>query len=351
MVFTSATLTGVIVVLIPIVMLPLFAVGKRVRTLSRAAQDRIAESSGLAGETLSAVQVVQAFTLEELQSKRYAEGRGRRLPGGAAPYSRALGAHRRGHHALGCGHHFRAVARCQGGDRRAHERGQLGQFLIYASIVTASAGMLIEQMAEVQRAAGAMDRLAQLLIATPAITAPPIPVSLPVRAAGHVRFENVTFHYPSRPEIAALHDFTLDIAPGETVAFVGPSGAGKSTLFQLLLRFYDPQSGRVTVDGVDIAQTDPLICAGTSVSCRRTRCCSAPLRARTSATVARMRKPVRSRRPRGLPPQTISSVRCRRDTRPSWASAVRRSTSFGWPAPAHRHCACHPQEPATPAAG
>ncbi len=184
MVFTSATLTGVIVVLIPIVMLPLFAVGKRVRTLSRAAQDRIAESSGLAGETLSAVQVVQAFTLEELQSKRYAEAveEGFRV------------ARRRTHvrsvlTAVGTTLSVAAITFVLWLGAKAvidgrMSGGQLGQFLIYASIVTASAGMLIEQMAEVQRAAGAMDRLAQLLIATPAITAPPIPYRCPCARRG-----------------------------------------------------------------------------------------------------------------------------------------------------------------------
>jgi ATP-binding cassette subfamily B protein len=136
--------------------------------------------------------------------------------------------------------------------------GQLGQFLIYAALVSGSAASLIEQWGEVQRAAGAMERLVELLHAQPAIAAPANPVALPARVTGALRFESVRFNYPSRPESAALDGVTLDIAPGETVAIVGPSGAGKSTMLQLLLRFYDPQAGRILLDGIDIASVDPL---------------------------------------------------------------------------------------------
>jgi ATP-binding cassette subfamily B protein len=135
--------------------------------------------------------------------------------------------------------------------------GQLGQFLLYAVYVGASAAALSETWGEVQRGAGAMERLSELLEATPAIKAPAHPVQLPARTAGRIRFEGVEFRYPSRPDAAALSDYTLEIAPGETVALVGPSGAGKSTAFQLLLRFYDPAAGRVLIDGVDIASLAP----------------------------------------------------------------------------------------------
>jgi ATP-binding cassette subfamily B protein len=144
--------------------------------------------------------------------------------------------------------------------------GELVQFLLFAVYAGVAAASLSEMWSEVQRAAGAMERLVELQQATPAIVAPaapqPLPVMQPGIAAGRVRFDAVRFHYPSRPETPALDGFTLDIAPGETVAFVGPSGAGKSTTFQLLLRFYDPQQGRVLLDGVDIAAADPRAVRG-----------------------------------------------------------------------------------------
>ena len=128
---------------------------------------------------------------------------------------------------------------------------------MYSMFVGSSAAALSEVWGEVQRGAGAMERLAELLIARPAIRAPESPAVLPERANGAISFRDLEFHYPSRPDTPALQDFSLDIEPGETVAFVGPSGAGKSTSFQMLLRFYDPQSGRVEIDGIDIAQLSP----------------------------------------------------------------------------------------------
>jgi ATP-binding cassette subfamily B protein len=135
--------------------------------------------------------------------------------------------------------------------------GQLSQFLIYAVYVAIAAATLSEMWGEVQRASGAMERLMELKTATPTIQAPPNPRELPSTPVGSISFENVSFHYPSRPESTALDEFSLDIAPGENVAFVGPSGAGKSTTFQLLLRFYDPATGRIEVDGIDIATVTP----------------------------------------------------------------------------------------------
>ncbi len=136
--------------------------------------------------------------------------------------------------------------------------GELGQFLLLAVYAGTAAASLSEMWSEVQRAAGAMERLVELQNSEPAIVAPPNPLHLPpLRAgepAGRIQFEHVRFRYPSRPDSAALEDFTLTIEPGETVAFVGPSGAGKSTTFQLLLRFYDPERGRVIIDGVKIAE-------------------------------------------------------------------------------------------------
>jgi ATP-binding cassette subfamily B protein len=254
---TSAKLMGVILVMIPVIVVPLIVIGRRVRGLSRASQDRIADTSGLAGETLNAIQTVQAFTLEELQSERYRNAVedsfatavrrtrvraaltaiGIMLVFAGITFVLWLGAHE-------------VVAGTMTG-------GQLGQFLIYAVLVGSSAAQLTEMWGELQRAAGAMERLDELLQATPVIGEPLRPLELPSRVRGSIRFDNVSFHYPSRPDSAALANFSLEVAPGETVAFVGPSGAGKSTTFQLLLRFYDPASGRLLIDDRRLADCRP----------------------------------------------------------------------------------------------
>jgi ATP-binding cassette subfamily B protein len=135
--------------------------------------------------------------------------------------------------------------------------GQLGQFLMYAMVVGSSAAALSSLWGEIQRAAGAMERLSELLQAEPAIQAPPDPEHLAARASGRIRFENLGFRYPSRPDTLALDDFSLEVRPGETLAIVGPSGAGKSTSFQLLLRFYEPATGRILIDDTDISRLDP----------------------------------------------------------------------------------------------
>ena len=255
---TSARLTGVIVVLIPVVMLPLFAVGRRVRQWSRLSQDRIADSSALAGETLNAMQTVQAFTLESLQCARF-----------DAAVEASFDTARRRNRLVAVLTAVGTVTVCAAitfvlwlGARAVlsgeMSGGQLGQFLLYAGVVVSAAAALIEQWSQVQRAAGAMERLVELLHARAAIAAPERPQTLPAVKRGAIRFDDVQFSYPSRPEQSALAGFTLDVAPGETVAFVGPSGAGKSTAFQLALRFYDPAAGRVLVDGVDIRAVDPL---------------------------------------------------------------------------------------------
>jgi len=254
---TSAKLMGIMLVLIPVVVVPLIVIGRRVRGLSRASQDRIADTSGLAGETLNAIQTVQAFTLEELQSERYSK---------AVEHSFVTAIRRT---------RVRAALTVVGiilvlagitivlwlGVRQVlagtMTSGQLFQFLLYAGFVGSSAAALTEMWGEMQRAAGAMERLSELLQARPTIGAPAHPAELPSRVTGAMRFDNVTFHYPSRPDSAALANFSLDVTPGETIAFVGPSGAGKSTTFQLLLRFYDPDSGRILMDDRRLADLRP----------------------------------------------------------------------------------------------
>jgi ATP-binding cassette subfamily B protein len=254
---TSARLMGVIVVLIPLVIVPILLVGRQVRRLSRTAQDRIADASSLVDETLNAIQTVQAFTLEELQSQRYASAVERSFRA-AILRSRV----RAGLTAIGTAMVFGGITYVLwlGAHAVLEHRmsaGQLSQFLVYAAIVATSAAALTEMWGELQRAAGAMERLAELLAAQPAIYAPAQPALLPARVRGDLSFDHVYFRYPSRAEGWALEDFNLQIGSGETVAVVGPSGAGKSTSFQLLLRFYDPARGTVRVDARDIAQLVP----------------------------------------------------------------------------------------------
>ncbi len=255
---TSPRLMGMILLMVPAVVAPLVIMGRRVRGLSRTAQDRVAESSGMAGETLNAIQTVQSFTMEEFQGRRFgaavqasfAAAILRARAGALLTAVSVLALFGAITFVLWIGAHAVLNGEITG--------GQLGQFLLYAMFVAASAASLTEVWGEVQRAAGAMERLMELLKAEPKITVPKNPVPLPVRREGSIRFEKVCFSYPSRPGTPALQDFSLTITPGERVAFVGPSGAGKTTTFQLLLRFYDLAAGRILVDGVDIALASPV---------------------------------------------------------------------------------------------
>jgi ATP-binding cassette subfamily B protein len=254
---TSPRLSGMIVLLVPLVLIPIIVVGRRVRALSRASQDRIADTSGLAGETLNAVSTVQAFTLEDFQSKRFSQAVRKAL---ATAIKRIRV--RAGLTALAIIFIFGAVTLVLWLGTRAvmageMSGGQLGQFLLYAIFAAGSAAGLSEMWGEIQRGAGAMERIVELLETQPTIVVPDHPVAVPARIDGEIRFEHVSFSYPSRPDQLAVDDISLQLMPGETVALVGPSGAGKSTLLQLLLRFYDPQSGTIRIDGIDIALMDP----------------------------------------------------------------------------------------------
>jgi ATP-binding cassette subfamily B protein len=256
LVLTSPQLAGYTLVGIPIVILPVILVGRRIRKLSRQSQDRVADTSGLAGETLNAMQTVQSFTLEPLQTRRYAN---------AVKNSFRTAVRRIRLNAVLVAVAFVLVFCMMTlilwlGSRAVlageMSGGQLGQFLMYAYLVGGSATALSSLWGEIQRAAGAMERLAELLQAKPAITTPDTPEPLPEQVEGRIWFDQAGFSYPSRPADPALDDFSLKIEPGDTLAIVGPSGAGKSTSFQLLLRFYDLSAGRILVDNVDIAQVD-----------------------------------------------------------------------------------------------
>ncbi|MDL2355155.1 MAG: ABC transporter transmembrane domain-containing protein [Pseudomonadota bacterium] len=256
--FTSVKLSSIILGLLVLVVVPIVLFGRRVRKLSRDSQDRIADASAMAGEILNAMPTVQAFTHEHIESARF----GASVEGAFNTAMKRIRARALLTmfaivmvfgtivFVLWLGAHAVLAGSMTGGD--------LGQFILYASIVAGSIGALSEVMGEAQRAAGATERLLELLSARSEIRNPAKPLALPARAANGaaLALSDVTFTYPSRPNTEALSHLSLTIRPGETVAVVGPSGAGKTTLFQLLLRFYDPQSGTITLDGVDIRQLD-----------------------------------------------------------------------------------------------
>ncbi len=253
---TNPRLTALVLLVVPVVVVPILIFGRRVRALSRASQDRVADVGAFAEESINAIRTVQAFTHEAEDSRRFASEVSNAF---AVAVSRI---HMRSlltavvillvFGAIG------VVLWIGGRDMLAGEisGGELAAFIYYATIVAFSVGVISEVYGELQRAAGATERLVELLESTPDIVSPDNPVALPTPARGAVRFNNVTFHYPSRPDTAALVDFSLDVKPGETVALVGPSGAGKSTVFQMLLRFYDPESGLIECDEIDIRLAD-----------------------------------------------------------------------------------------------
>jgi ATP-binding cassette subfamily B protein len=257
MAVTSPKLTGLVFVVVPLVVSPIIFFGRRVRGLSRESQDRLGDAGADIDETLNAIRTVQAFNREAADSERV----GQRIE---AAFQAALRRSRARSlmAALVILLVFSAVGAILwiGGHDAIAGRisaGELSAFVFYAVVVAGSVGVISEFTADAQRAAGAAERLFELLDTVPAIVAPRDPQRLPSPARGAITFEQVFFRYPSRPEHLALAEFGLAIAPGESVALVGPSGAGKTTVFNLLLRFYDPESGAVRLDGVDLQRADP----------------------------------------------------------------------------------------------
>jgi len=255
---TSPRLAAWALVGIPLAVLPVIVGSRRIRKVSRSSQDRVADANALAAETLGAVRTVQAHAREDYERGRF-----------VSAVTNAVGAARRRITAqalmtastivlfFGA---ITLVLWSGAHDVIAHRMtaGTLIQFVLYALFGGGSVAALAEVFNELQRAAGGMSRIDELLQETPGIVAPEHPQSLPVPLRGEVALENVEFRYPMRPDAAALEGFTLRVRPGETVALVGPSGAGKSTVLSLLLRFHDPQAGRILIDGVDVRDCDPL---------------------------------------------------------------------------------------------
>ncbi|GLS30495.1 ATP-binding cassette, subfamily B [Mesorhizobium albiziae] len=257
MVVTSPKLSMLVIAAIPVIVLPLVAFGRSVRRKSRMAQDTLADAAAYASEQIGSVRTLQAFTNERLVTQKF-----------AGAVEQAFTAARESVFARSFLTFFAiftifasVVAVLWFGSRDvlsgAMSPGTLGQFLLYSVFAAGALGALSEVWGELSQAAGAAERLTELLAEQPAIVAPLHPKPLPATARGAVEFRDVSFSYPVRPDRAAVHGLSFAVKPGETVAIVGPSGAGKSTIFSLILRFYDPDSGAILVDGVDVREADP----------------------------------------------------------------------------------------------
>ena len=254
----SPKLTGLMLLVIPAVIVPIIVLGRRVRNLSRSSQDRIAGVGTIIAEVLGAIKVVQAFTQEAREASRFAAA----VEATFAAARRRI-AVRAVMTAIVMFLIFGAITLIlwEGASDVVAGRmsgGTITAFLFVAGIVAGAFGSITETIGDFMRAAGASSRVEELLAARPDIRAPASPVALPKPAHGALAFDNVTFTYAARPDAPAVRDFTLDVAPGETVALVGPSGAGKSTLFALVQRFYDPTAGTIRLDGVALPDADPL---------------------------------------------------------------------------------------------
>ncbi|MEK1945936.1 MAG: ATP-binding cassette domain-containing protein, partial [Ensifer adhaerens] len=257
MVYTSPKLSSLVLAAIPVIVFPLVGFGRSVRRRSREAQDTLAMASAYAGEAIAASRTVQAFNSEDIANNRFGNA-----------VEDAFGAARAAIKARSVLTAFAitmvfgsVVAVLWFGARDVLadnlSAGTLSQFLLYSVFAAGSLGSLSEVWGELSQAAGAAERLNELLTEVPEIEAPETPVAMPAPALGAISFDEVYFAYPARPDYKSLNGLSFAIKPGETVAIVGPSGAGKSTVFSMLLRFYDPAKGAITVDGVDIRTVDP----------------------------------------------------------------------------------------------
>jgi ATP-binding cassette subfamily B protein len=257
MIITSAKLSALVLIAIPVIVFPLVASGRSVRARSRAAQDSLADATAFASENLGAVRTMQSFNAQGLTSGRFSAAieeayiTAKRALGARAiltmiaiflAFSSVIGV-------LWLGAHDVLEGRISG--------GLLSQFVLYAVFGASSLGQLSEVWSELSAAAGAAGRIAEILAVRPGIVAPDHPLPMPEPPRGEIIFDHVSFAYPTRPETVVLKDISLHIRPGETIAIVGPSGGGKSTLFQLLMRFYDPLHGSISIDGVALPQTEP----------------------------------------------------------------------------------------------
>ncbi|MDB5653022.1 MAG: transporter, partial [Tardiphaga sp.] len=257
MVISSPKLSGFVLAAIPLIVIPLVAFGRKVRKLSRGAQDTLADASAYASELVGSIRTVQAYTNEGLANARFAAGVERSYDSAVSTtraralltaivifivFSSVVGILWIGSHDVLSG---------------VLTPGRLGQFVLYAAFAASSLGQLSEVWGEISSASGAAERLFEILRVKSAVVAPALPRALPQPARGDVTFDNVTFAYPTRPDILSADGVSLSVKSGEKVAIVGPSGAGKSTLFHLLLRFYDPQSGVISLDGVPLRDLEP----------------------------------------------------------------------------------------------
>ena len=257
MVVTSPKLSGLVIGAIPLIVLPLVAFGRSVRRKSRTAQDTLADATAFASEQIGAIRTLQAFTNERLVTGKF-----------SAAVETAFAAARSSVLARSVLTFFAiftifasVVAVLWFGSRGVLEGtlspGTLGQFLLYSVFAAGALGSLSEVWGELSSAAGAAERITEILEEKPTVAAPDSPIALPAKSTGAIEFRDVTFSYPVRPDRSAVHGLSFTVKPGETVAIVGPSGAGKSTVFSLLLRFYDPEAGSVLIDGVDLQKADP----------------------------------------------------------------------------------------------